>query len=210
MSPPSGRSRSGLLRQQRATDALGVRVALDRRSRWVVSRIDPASGRKLGSVGVGNDPSAIAAGAGSVWVTNSSDGTVTRIDPASLLPTTIPVGHRPAAVAVNPAGAWIANAGDNRSFASTPERTPSPIRRPSVTGRRLSSLRPPRYGWRTATTARSCASIRSREWCRRRSIWAERRTRSRLPMARCGSRSHLPPRVQQKPGAWRTSRRSPT
>ena len=61
----------------------------------VVSRIDPASGRKLGSVGVGNDPSAIAAGAGSVWVTNSSDGTVTRIDPATLVPTTIPVGHRP-------------------------------------------------------------------------------------------------------------------
>ena len=79
----------------------------------VVSRFEPASGRKLGSVGVGNDPSAIAAGAGSVWVTNSSDGTVTRVDPASLLPTTIPVGHGPAAVAVNPAGAWIANAGDN-------------------------------------------------------------------------------------------------
>ena len=79
----------------------------------VVSRIDPASGRKLGSVGVGNDPSAIAAGAGSVWVTNSSDGTVTRVDPASLVSTTIPVGHGPAAVAVNPAGVWIANAGDN-------------------------------------------------------------------------------------------------
>jgi YVTN family beta-propeller protein len=79
----------------------------------VVSRIDSASGRKLGSVGVGNDPSAIAAGAGSVWVTNSSDGTVTRIDPTTLLTTTIPVGHSPAAVAVNAAGAWIANAGDN-------------------------------------------------------------------------------------------------
>jgi YVTN family beta-propeller protein len=79
----------------------------------VVVRIDPASGRKLGSVGVGNDPSAIAAGAGSVWVTNSSDGTVTRIDPETLVPTTIPVGHRPVAVAVNRAGAWVANAADN-------------------------------------------------------------------------------------------------
>jgi YVTN family beta-propeller protein len=79
----------------------------------VVVRIDPASGRTLGSVGVGNDPSAIAAGAGSVWVTNGTDGTVTRIDPATLVPTTIPVGHRPVAVAVNPAGAWVANAGDN-------------------------------------------------------------------------------------------------
>ncbi len=67
----------------------------------VVSRIDADSGRVLGSVGVGNAPSAIAAGAGSVWVTNSADGTVTRIDSATLLPTTIPVGHGPTAVAVN-------------------------------------------------------------------------------------------------------------
>jgi ABC-type transport system substrate-binding protein/class 3 adenylate cyclase len=78
-----------------------------------VSRIDPRSGRKRGSVGVGNLPSAIAAGAGSVWVTNSSDGTVTRIDSTTLVPKTIPVGHSPSAVAVNAAGAWIANAGDN-------------------------------------------------------------------------------------------------
>ena len=78
-----------------------------------VSRLDPDSARGTGSVGVGNGPSAIAAGAGSVWVTNSADGTVTRIDPTTLVPTTFPVGHGPAAVAVNAAGAWIANAGDN-------------------------------------------------------------------------------------------------
>ena len=77
-----------------------------------VSRIDPDSGRSLGSVDVGNDPSAIATGAGSVWVTNRADGTVTRIDPTTLVTTTIPVGHGPAAVAVNAAGAWVANAGD--------------------------------------------------------------------------------------------------
>ena len=58
-------------------------------------------------------PSAIAAGAESVWVTNGTDGTVTRIDPATLLTTTIPVGHGPAAVAVNAAGAWVADAGDD-------------------------------------------------------------------------------------------------
>jgi ABC-type transport system substrate-binding protein/DNA-binding SARP family transcriptional activator/streptogramin lyase len=79
-----------------------------------VLRTDPDSGRGLGSVGVGNAPSAIAAGAGSVWVTNSADGTVTRIDPTTLVPRTIPVGHGPAAVTVNAAGAWIANAGDNQ------------------------------------------------------------------------------------------------
>jgi YVTN family beta-propeller protein len=79
-----------------------------------VSRIDADSARTVGSVGVGNAPSGIAAGAGSVWVTNSADGTVTRIDPMTLVATTIPVGHGPAAVAVNAAGAWIATAGDNR------------------------------------------------------------------------------------------------
>jgi YVTN family beta-propeller protein len=78
-----------------------------------VARIDPASTRPLGSVGVGNAPSAIAAGGGSLWVTNRDDGTVTRIDPLTLVSTPIPVGHGPAAVAVNAAGAWVANSGDN-------------------------------------------------------------------------------------------------
>jgi YVTN family beta-propeller protein len=86
---------------------------------WIVSpdgvvlKVDPDSARVVDSVAVGNAPSAIAAGAGSVWVPNSSDGTVTRIDPATLVAKTIPVGNGPAAVAVNAAGAWVANAGDN-------------------------------------------------------------------------------------------------
>jgi ABC-type transport system substrate-binding protein/DNA-binding SARP family transcriptional activator len=78
-----------------------------------VAQIDPGSGRKTGSVDVGDEPSAVAAGAGSLWVTNSADGTVTRIDPATLVATPIPVGHGPDAVAVNAAGVWVANAGDN-------------------------------------------------------------------------------------------------
>ena len=75
--------------------------------------MNPRSGRRTALVDVGNDPTAIAAGAGSVWVTNSTDGTVTRIDPATLLTTTISVGHGPAAIAVNAAGAWVADAGDD-------------------------------------------------------------------------------------------------
>jgi YVTN family beta-propeller protein len=78
-----------------------------------VAQIDPGSGRPAGSVDVGNEPSAVAAGAGSLWVANSADGTVTRIDPATLVARTIPVGHGPDAVAINAAGAWVANAGDN-------------------------------------------------------------------------------------------------
>jgi ABC-type transport system substrate-binding protein/DNA-binding SARP family transcriptional activator len=88
-------------------------------SLWVVdpdgliSRIDPDSERRLGSVEVGNDPSAVAAGAGSIWVVNQADGTATRIDPTTLVTTTIPVGQGPTAIAVNAAGAWITDAGDN-------------------------------------------------------------------------------------------------
>jgi ABC-type transport system substrate-binding protein/DNA-binding SARP family transcriptional activator/DNA-binding beta-propeller fold protein YncE len=78
-----------------------------------VSRVDRGSLRRVASVDVGNDPSAIAAGAGSVWVANNSDGTVIRIDPKTLLTTTIPVGHGPTGVALNSEGAWIANAGDD-------------------------------------------------------------------------------------------------
>ncbi len=94
---------------------------------WVVDpdgyviRVDPDSGQRVASVDVGNDPSAIAAGAGSVWVTNSADGTVTRIDPTTLLATTIPVGHGPSAVSVNAAGAWIATADDNKLVRVDPE-----------------------------------------------------------------------------------------
>jgi YVTN family beta-propeller protein len=88
-------------------------------SMWIVdpdgyvTQFDPGSGRPTGSVDVGNEPSAVAAGAGSLWVTNSADGTVTRIDPGTLVATTIPVGHGPDAVAVNAAGVWVANAGDD-------------------------------------------------------------------------------------------------
>jgi peptide/nickel transport system substrate-binding protein len=89
-------------------------------SMWIVdpdgyvAQFDPGTGRPTGSVDVGNDPSAAAAGAGSLWVTNSADGTVTRIDPVTLVATPpIPVGHGPDAVAVNAAGVWVANAGDD-------------------------------------------------------------------------------------------------
>jgi YVTN family beta-propeller protein len=74
-----------------------------------VLQIDPTSGAALHSIPVGNDPSAIAFGEGSVWVTNSGDGTVSRIDPASRRVVTIHVGHKPDAVAVGAGGVWVAN-----------------------------------------------------------------------------------------------------
>lgn len=78
-----------------------------------VQRVDPGSLKVEATVDVGNGPSAIAAGAGSVWVANETDGTVTRIDPTALVTTTIPVGHGPAAVSVGDGGVWVANSGDD-------------------------------------------------------------------------------------------------
>jgi len=87
-----------------------------------VAQFDPGAGRPTGAeVDVGNEPSAVAAGAGSLWVANSADGTVTRIDPATLMATTIPVGHGPDAVAVNAAGVWVANAGDDALVRINPD-----------------------------------------------------------------------------------------
>jgi YVTN family beta-propeller protein len=98
------------------------------RSMWIVDpdgyvgQFDPGTGRPTGSVDVGNEPSAVAAGADSLWVTNSTDGTVTRIDPATLVATPpIPVGHSPDAVAVNAAGVWVANAGDDALVRINPD-----------------------------------------------------------------------------------------
>ena len=55
-------------------------------------------------------PTGIAYGAGSLWVTNQADGTVSRIDPrARTVEATITVGSGPAGVALGDGAAWVAN-----------------------------------------------------------------------------------------------------
>ncbi len=58
-----------------------------RESLWVtsaeartLSRIDPATGAVSDTIAVGGGPTGVVASAGSVWVANSLDGTVTRVD----------------------------------------------------------------------------------------------------------------------------------
>ena len=46
-----------------------------------LARIDPSTGSVIETINVGNGPAAVEVGAGSVWVANSFDGTVSRIDP---------------------------------------------------------------------------------------------------------------------------------
>jgi hypothetical protein len=68
-----------------------------------------------GSVSVGTLPPAIAYGYGSLWVTNESDGTVSRIDPNDTHPpTAITVGDVPDGIAVGAGAVWVANRTDTR------------------------------------------------------------------------------------------------
>ena len=76
-----------------------------------VTRVDPTG--LLTPIAVGNGPSGIAVGDGGVWVADSLDNAVVRIDPDHAVgDTTIPVGHSPAGVAVGAGSVWVANSGD--------------------------------------------------------------------------------------------------
>ena len=77
-----------------------------------VGLIDSAGGRVGAAVAVGS-PDGLAYGDGSVWAVNGTDGTVSRIDPAThAVVQQIPVGVNPAAVTVTGGDVWVTNSGD--------------------------------------------------------------------------------------------------
>ena len=77
-----------------------------------VGLIDSAGGRVGAAVTVGS-PDGLAYGDGSVWAVDGTDGTVSRINPATYaVVQTIPVGTDPAAVTVTDGDVWVANSGD--------------------------------------------------------------------------------------------------
>jgi YVTN family beta-propeller protein len=78
-----------------------------------VAIIDPASNTIVDSVpNVGVDPDAITVGEGSVWVANTADQTVARIDVQTRkLIRTLPVGEYPSDLAVATSAVWVALGG---------------------------------------------------------------------------------------------------
>jgi len=97
-------------------------IAVGEGSIWVtnisavgsVLRIDPKRRRVVGDpIRVGLQPYGIAVGAGSVWTANSTDDTVSRIDPKTLEVKTIRVGRQPTDVAIGEGAAWVTNSGDD-------------------------------------------------------------------------------------------------
>jgi len=73
--------------------------------------IDPETNEIVGEIPVGIRPGPIAAGAGSVWVGNVQDRTLTRIDPAERTATaTISLENRtPTGIAVGLGAVWVAH-----------------------------------------------------------------------------------------------------
>jgi YVTN family beta-propeller protein len=87
-------------------------LALVANAAWATAFDDDAVSRVLGSssrtIPVGDGPLGIAFGAGSVWVANSLDGTVSRIDPQQgNVVATIRVGRRPQGIAVGAGKVWV-------------------------------------------------------------------------------------------------------
>jgi YVTN family beta-propeller protein len=77
-----------------------------------VAIVDP-NGAMHDAIRVGPSPTGMAYGAGSVWVTNSGDNTVMRINPKTHeVIQTFYVGANPVAIAVDGQHAWVANALD--------------------------------------------------------------------------------------------------
>lgn len=77
-----------------------------------VAVLDAAHGRVLGDVPVGNDPSGITASGGSLWVTNTADGTVFRLDSRHrFVQDRINVGRAPVGITSLGAFVWVAVTG---------------------------------------------------------------------------------------------------
>ena len=74
-----------------------------------VGLIDADGGGIRAQYSVGRDPSAIATGAGSVWVANRLDGTISRITRARQEVATIPVGGEPTGLAFGAGTLWVAD-----------------------------------------------------------------------------------------------------
>jgi len=82
-----------------------------------VAAIDIHTNGVMDQVAVGARPGPIAYGAGSLWIGNLDDETVSRVDPATLQTLrTIPMGDPPTAIAFAGARAWVVDSDPTATF----------------------------------------------------------------------------------------------
>jgi YVTN family beta-propeller protein len=116
-----------------STEAAGTPVALTvaQNSVWVVDALSAAVARygveafeqgPTESSNVGRRPAAIAWGEGALWIANTGDDTVTRVDPGTPGTQTIAVGDEPVAIAAGRGAVWVANRGDHTVSRIDPSR----------------------------------------------------------------------------------------
>ena len=180
-------------------------------------RLDAATGKVTARVAVGNDPEAIAAGPDGVWVANSADGTVSKIDPGGSQVTTIRVSGLPVSLAVGGGVVLVATApaGEHVDPDQSPGRQrlrPDPPALRRQPPRRASSRRDRRgSGWRTRSSGPFGASIppavptsasSRRGDCRSTTAWARSTT---SPWA--GTRSGSPATTKMR-RLWRVDPRT--
>lgn len=80
-------------------------------------RIDPATNRVTETGAVGRSASAVAVGAGSVWVANFGDGTISRVDPKSgRAVARLPARGTPTGVAISGSLVLVADGPDNSAI----------------------------------------------------------------------------------------------
>ncbi len=76
-------------------------------SRPRISRIDAATNKVVTTIATGNAPAGVAVGFGAIWVADTFDNTVSRIDASNVVTATIPVGRGPQAIAVGAGAVWV-------------------------------------------------------------------------------------------------------
>lgn len=76
-------------------------------SRPTLWRIEPSTNAVRGTMAIGRGATAIAVGEEAVWVANSVDRSLTRVDPQNAIASTIPVGVSPGGVAVSQGFVWV-------------------------------------------------------------------------------------------------------
>ncbi len=75
-----------------------------------VGFVDVQTNRLVADVPVGTTPTAVISAAGAIWVTNTADGTVDRIDPVThTIRQTVPVGNGPSGIAFGDGSIWVTN-----------------------------------------------------------------------------------------------------
>jgi YVTN family beta-propeller protein len=102
---------AGLIVAAGVTALLVTRLSSDAQAlRAVPNSIGVLDGTKVRAVITGGgDPGGIAYGAGAVWIADTAEDLVLRIDPDSRTVDRIPVGHHPTAVAVGDGQVWVVN-----------------------------------------------------------------------------------------------------